>query len=368
MRRPRRPNINTIRERKFSEHIKGLKHLPNNGIIQRIDSKMFSLDGNRLYHYKPDLLASEEYKRCLALFEKRLPYEHSKTTASATKTFLERLEDIIKPHMQLQELIHKDTLEQLAVDTIREMFNIPEHIQLLPEINISLDVGAEEQDDSPQPFLSLDDEDKRKMRDEIQKRVILNGLVHGAAMHIWKSAHYIVKDKIDELDPNLMTMYNEYTAGIGWTIWMMPPDQVQETISAGDAMTQGFNQLEFEEEDEPDCEISCYAVNFPVLLHEVAKGAMDYLIARGIPRTYTDEELRYYYAEADSYENELWHYLMSPSLWTALIAAADVTTQEIPAVIANLTALSYQELTELLRACIDGKEEGASKLNQFRIV
>jgi hypothetical protein len=206
------------------------------------------------------------------------------------------------------------------------------------------------------------------MFQEIQKRIILNGLVHGAAMHIWKSAHYIIKDQIDELDPMLMVLYDQYTTSIGWLIWQMSPDNAQAAIDGGNAMTQGFNKLEFEEHGEPECSVHCHAVNFPVLLHEVTKGAMDYLICRGIPSNYSEDELRYYYAIADSYANEFWHYLMSPTVWTKLVEAAGVDTQELPMVIARLTQLSYHELTDVLRACIDGRESGLMKLKFKKIV
>ena len=133
-------------------------------------------------------------------------------------------------------------------------------------------------------------------------------------------------------------------------------------------MTQGFNKLEFDEEGEAECKIRCVGVNFPVLLHEVTKGAMDYLICHGIPKDFSEDELKYYYAKADSYENEFWHYLLSPTVWTSLVDAAGVDTQELPLVIAKLTQLSYEELTDVLKACIDGPEEGALKLKKENII
>ena len=190
-------------------------------------------------------------------------------------------------------------------------------------------------------------------------------VVHGSAMQIWKSAHYIIKERIDSVDDFLMTLYDEYTAAVGWMLWQMSPDDFQRETGN---MTLGFNQLKFEEEGEPECNVHCHAVNFPVLLHELTKGAMDYLICRGIPQDYSEQELEYYYAKADDYENEIWHYLMSPSIWNKLIEAADVPTQGLPAVIANISLLSYQELIDVLRACVDSKESGKMKLNQFRIV
>jgi hypothetical protein len=367
MQRPKKPSLNSIKEKKFSTVIEELKHRPHNDIVNRIDSKMFSLDGNSLYHYKPELLAGEEYKRCLELFEKRLPNEHGLPTQQAVVTLQLQLQ-MIDNVLFNKEMRHIEELKQIAVDTIRSLFDIPEHVKILPDISKSLDVNPEDQDDSPQPVLSLTPEEQRRMYEEIQKRIILNGLVHGAAMHIWKSAHYIIKDQIDKLDPLLMTLYNQYTTSIGWLIWQMSPDDAQAAIDRGNAMTQGFNQLEFEEEGEPECNVHCHAINFPVLLHEVAKGAMDYLICHGIPQDYKEEELRYYYAIADSYENEVWHYLMSPTVWTKLVQAADVDTQELPLVIARLTQLSYQELTDVLKACIDGQESGAMKLKSKKIV
>lgn len=365
MRQPRKPSLDSIRAKDFTKELSGLKHLPDRGIIHRVDSKLYSLNGNLLYNYKPHKLAAEEYKRCLELFEIRLPYESDLSTAEAIAALGNRMENTISLHIETQELIHKDELEQLAVDTVRDMYDIPEHIKLLPNLDVSLDVESELQDDSPDAFLSLSDEEKKSMRSEIQKRVILNGLVHGSAMHIWKSAHYIIKDKIDEMDPLLMTMYNEYTAGISWLLWQISPDDFQSAIDKGEAMTQGFNQLEFEESE---CNVHCHAVNFPVLLHEVAKGAMDYLICHGIPQEYSEEQLEYYYAEADSYENEVWHYLMSPTLWTSFISAAGLMTQELPAAIMKMARLNYSQLIEVLRACVDDKEMGNMKLKQFKIV
>lgn len=367
MQRPKKPTLSSIKEKKFSRMIEDLKHRPHNDITNRIDSKMFSLDGNELYHYRPELLAGEEYKRCLELFEKRLPSEYGLTTPNSVVRLQQQMAMIDKV-MFNKEMRHIEELKQIAVDTIRSLFSIPEHVVILPEIGRNLDVNPEEQDDNPNPALSLEPEQQRKMYQEIQKRIILNGLVHGAAMHIWKSAHYIIKDQIDNLDPMLMTLYDQYTTSVGWLIWQMSPDDMQAAIDSGGAMTQGFNQLEFEEEGEPECNVHCHAINFPVLLHEVTKGAIDYLICHGIPKEYNEEELRYYYAVADSYENEVWHYLMSPTVWTKLVQAADVDSQELPLVIARLTQLSYQELTDVLRACIDGKDLGLLKLKSQKIV
>jgi hypothetical protein len=367
MKRPKKPSLDSIREKKFSKQLEGLRHLPNSGIIKRIDSRLFSLDGNTVFNYKPELLAAEEYKRCLELFERRLPNEHVLPTMEAMAHISLRM-SMYNNAIAVKELKHYDELTSIAEGTIRDLFEIPEHVRILPEINTSLDVNPEDQDDSPDSYLSLSLEEKREMHDEIQKRIILNGLVHGSAMHIWKSAHYIIKEKVDRLDPSLMMLYDQYTAAIGWLIWQTSPDNFQDMIGRGDAITQGFNKLEFEEEGEPECNVLCHAVNFPVLLHEITKGVMDYLICHGIPTGYSEEQLKYYYAKADAYENELYHYLLSPTLWLKLNQATGVHTQDIPMIISKLSTLPYHELADVLRACVDGEKEGNLKLRVKKIV
>lgn len=367
MKRPKKPTLESIREKRFSAEIKGMKHLPNRGITERIDSKIFSLDANRLYHYKPEVLAGDEYKRCLELFEKRLPNEFALPTPEAI-VVLQQMQQARQSVMFNLEMKHHDELKEIAETTIRELFNIPEHINLISEIEISPELNIEEQDDSPNKFLSLSEEDKIEMNNQIKKREVLNGLVQGCAMHIWKSAHYIIKDKIDNINPLLMSLYNEYTTAISWLIWQIDPDKFQKSIKNGNMITQGFNELKFYEEGEPECDIHCHAVNFPVLLHEITKGAMDYLICRGIPKYFNEEELKYYYAKADSYENEVYHYLLSPTLWVKLIESSDVDTQELPRLIANLSLLSYEELIEVMKAIIDDKDLGKLKLKKFKII
>jgi hypothetical protein len=357
-----KPKPSSLQEKKFSKEIQNLQHLPSSRTINIIDSRLFSLDGNTLFRYKPEFLAAEEYKRCLSLFERRLPEEYTLPTPEAHYTVVQKVQ-AYESAMFVKEMRNYDELKEIAVDTIRDLFDIPEHVQLLPNIGLNLELPEEDQEE-----VSLTAAEKSSMRDEIQKRVILNALVHGGAMHIWKSSHYIVKDKIEAIDPTLMMLYDQYTAAVSWSIWQVPVDSFMQAIENGSAMNQGFNELEFEEEGQPECSISCSGVNFPVLLHEVAKGALDYLICNGIPQDYTEDQLRYYYQKADAYENEIWHYLMSPTVWIKLVEALELPTQDMPMVIARLTQLSYQELSGLLKSCLDNKSEAQVKLKSLRIV
>ena len=66
----KKPDIGSKEFTKLLEHS---KHLPHKNYIKRIDAKRFSLDLNKVYNHKPELLAIKEFNRCLELFYSRNP-------------------------------------------------------------------------------------------------------------------------------------------------------------------------------------------------------------------------------------------------------------------------------------------------------
>jgi hypothetical protein len=349
-----------IGDKAFSNAIGHLKHKPHRNIIKALDSKEFSLDENDVLNYKPGYLGAKEFEASCNLVERRFG---SDATSRDISLKLSGLFSFIKK----QESPHIEDLKQLAIETIKDLYQVPDHIRLQAfiETNIHLDT---DQDESPEPFLNLSPDQKNQMRDEIQKRIILNGLVHGSSMYIWKSVYYIVRDKLVDLNPMLVQLYDEYTAGVNFLFWTMNPATIQAAIQSGQQITQGFNEIKFDEPGKPAADVLCKGINFPVLLHELNKGVMDYLICRGIPQEYSEEELRYYYSKADAYEDEIWHYLLSPTLWNDLLETADVSPEELPRVIMNLSRLSYQALTEIFRTMMDDKEKAKIKLEVWKVI
>ena len=349
-----------IGSKEFSKTIQGLPYVPNGTIIKRLDSKMFPLDANNVYNYKPEYLAGKEFKSACDLFQRR--FGDDVNPGDVMLKVLGLFEFIAR-----KEAPFVKELQKLAVKTIKELYNVPDHVDLQAFIEVRINLDTE-QDDSPKPFLELTLEQKNAMRDEIQKRILLNGLVHGSSMHIWKGVYYLVKDKLDGMNPLLVQLYDEFTAGINFQFWMMNPDMVQQAVEDNKQLTQGFNEIKFKEPGQPAAIVLCKAINFPALLHEVNKGVIDYLICHSIPKTYSEEELKYYYSKADAYENEIWHYLLSPSLWSDLLETADVESHDIPRIIMNLSKLSYGTLTEIFRAMMDDKKKARIKLEVWKVI
>jgi len=349
-----------IGNKAFTKAIQHLSFTPHKNIAKALDAKMFSLDANNVFSYKPEYLGAKEMEASCNLAERRFGNEIT------TKDISLKVAGLFS-FISKQESPHKEDLKKIAVETIRDLYKVPNHVNLQAFIETNIDLSTD-QDHNPKPFLNLSLEQKNKMRDEIQKRVILNGLVHGSSMYIWKSVYYIVRDKLNDLNPMLIQLYDEYTAGVNFLFWTMDPATIQEAISSGQQITQGFNEIKFDEPGRPEATVLCKGINFPVLLHELNKGVMDYLICRGIPQEYSEEELRYYYSKADAYENEFWHYLLSPTLWNDLLETADVLPEDLPRVIMKLSKLSYQTLTEIFRAMMDDKDKARIKLEVWKVI
>ena len=349
-----------IGDKAFTKAIEHLEFTPNKNIIKALDAKMFSLDANNVFSYRPEYLGAKEFESCCNLIERRL----GNTTERDIRLKTSGLFNFISK----QEAPIKEQLEKLAIDTIRNLYNVPEHVRLQAFIEKNIDLDTD-QDDNPKPFLNLSLEQKNSMRDEIQKRVILNGLVHGSSMYIWKTVYYMVNEELNKLNPMLTQLYDEYTAAINFLFWTFNPVQAQSEIEAGSQMTQGFNKINFDQPGMPAANVLCKGINFPVLLHELNKGVMDYIICRGIPKHYSEEELRYYYSKADAYENEIWHYLLSPTLWNDLLETADVLPENLPRVIMQLSKLSYGALTDIFRAMMDqDKDKARIKLELWKVI
>ncbi len=333
-----------IGSKDFSKLLEGLKYKPNNEIIRRIDSKMFAFDNNKVLNYKPHELAFEEFSRCLSLFE-------SRSVGLNPNQAMNRLAGVYKLINRFEEPV-KDKLEALAIKTIKDIYQVPDYVNLKAIINPNLSLNTT-QDKSPQPFLNLTLEQKNSMRDEINKRIVLNSLVHGSSMQVWKGVYHLVSAELKELNPELVELYDYYTALIGITIWQISPDISSKLVENNIQMTQGFNKLTFNKEQGFGGDIEAQALNFPVLLHELNKGVIDWLVSAGIPSQYNEEELRYYYSKSDAYELEHFMYLLGPSLWNILLDSVQISNENIPLVISKISTLNYIELTNLFRSLID---------------
>ena len=367
----------TIISKKFDDHLTQTVHKPEKGIITALDSNRIPFNKNILFSHNPSMFSALEWNRCVEFFLEKTPYG--------------TLTDImnVSREINMNERPHIKDLEQLAIDIVREMYDIPEYITMIAEIgnpsgsDLEGDGEIEEQEE-------LSKEQKAKIEPYIQKRIILNSLMHGAAIHQWVSAFYLGHEKLNELNVDLIDNYNDYASMINYYNWkhtlaILPedmfnmmfginqaplnngnnnnqnqaqpqqPQQGQQDQNGG-GMTQGYNKVDIENR-----EIKAVGINFAILIHELSKGALEFLLARGIPEDLSEEELQYMYDKADKYSYEFWHYYMGPTFWRALINAFDVETQELPSILSHISLMEYEELSDFFIQIIDAPDGEVKK-------
>jgi len=306
--------------------------MPDAGLIRAIDEKRFPFASNTFFAYYPAALAADEFSRCANIYMERAQGKGEMQAMMLMQEFM------------MLEHPHIGELTELGIEIVREMYNVPDHLNLRAYLENSHEQEGEAFTDGDQePDMEMISEDrKRELIPEIEKRRILNSFVHGAAIHQWTSAFHIAMDKLNDINPELLPKYNEYSAIVNYCNWFTNHGAMVE--AGHQPILQGFNKVDVGRQD-----IKASAMNFPVLIHELSKGVLDYLITVGVPNV-APVELEYIYAEADKYSHEQWHYMFGPTLWRALINCADVTTHELAPIINHLALMPYVDLANL---CID---------------
>jgi hypothetical protein len=317
----------------FMEYVDDKNFRPNPEIVQKLERNTIPFAQNTFFGFNPALLASSEFNRCVELYKNRGENEGP----GMAMQLMSQMARVEEPH--------KEELEEIAIKIVRDMYNVPDSLDL--RAFLEKKDYSEEMDDQSEPEEEEEDDDltaerKLELQPEIEKRRILNSLVHGASIHQWTSAFYIAQEELEEIDPTLMPMYNQYAALVQYWNWQM---YYEPMFAAGMApIVQGINKVNIKEK-----RIDAMAINFPVLLHELSKGVVDFLISKGIPDL-PPKELQYVYREADNYAHEQFHYMMGPVLWRSLLDGAEVTSAELAPIISKLSQMNYEELST---ACID---------------
>ena len=205
------------------------------------------------------------------------------------------------------------------------------------------------------------------VEEEIQKRILLNALVHGSSKHIWKTFHFLAERELNEINPKLMPLYNFFTAGISMLNWLAEEDEISSDPKELQGKLAGINQVDFQQGEH--AVLKSEAICFPLLICELNKSVFDYLICTGIPSDLSDDELIYYYAKSDRYDHEIWHYLLGPALWEKMLQTIKVQPDQLPRIISELSKLNLKQLTEIFTLIIDEKKTEAQEiLKQLEIL
>ena len=268
-----------------------------------------------------------------------------------------------------REAAHKEQLEQLAKRLVASLWKADPNMfeadlgssgQTVEEYEAETE--AEEEDDSP----LTPDEQK-----QVHKRVTLNTLSHGAAIHQMTTLHHMVKDALDKLDPALMPAYDKLARGAVYSSWFMSIEQIVNMAGqkGGDVHVDwGEQEAPPEEEmpaEEPQEEkgpkVKATGLIFPILVHELAKGCMEVLTAHGLPQD--EQTLKKVYKHADRWDQEIFHFFVGPALWRKFIKVVDRT--KLPETIAALSKLDPDDLHSVVKSIVENPAEAQERLAEL---
>lgn len=339
--------------------LRNFKHQPHPSIISCIEKKDFPLSSCPAFNHKPMYLATEEYKQIDDLIKRKITHLYNQESIS--------YEQILKKYQQVATMIMrrekdiKEQLQNLAVEIITTIFSPPEHLDLKAMITSRTQMDIDPKSKKPNMMPNITSDRLEYLNQEIQKRVLLNALVQGSSMNIWKSCHYLVMEKLDLISPSLMPLYDEYISLTSLSVWKINVSLMMDEIQRGNEMganadggfmVQGQCKVDFKQ-NPGKVSVEVKAVNFPVMLHELTKGIVDYLICHAIPKDLSESELDYYYNKADAYQNELWHYIMSPTLWNIFVQTSNCDTQDLAKAIYAACKMPAQDLQNEFKKYID---------------
>tara|TARA_R110002126_G_scaffold34665_3_gene107091 strand:- start:10309 stop:11544 length:1236 start_codon:yes stop_codon:yes gene_type:complete len=299
-------------------------------------------------HYS-EKLASKRYKDLVTSVKRYWGVETvDPRMAMQVMQLLQQVMELERPH--------RAELERLAVDLVREEFDVPEdQVDIdakLVDGQISDDEMQQSEDEEEMDFESEVDIDR--LNGEVQKRRMLNAIMQGAA----KKGHYMfhmVAEQLTNIEPRLVGLYGKLMSMTDLTYWMIP--EMSGGGGGGD-MKGGKEKLDLSG-DKP--KIIAEAWILPVLLNELIKGVMELLAAHGLPED--EREANYVIGKADTLDSEMWDMRLGPVIWEKFIGAIEGSAYDIKHFLYyEMGQLPQDEFHTFMRELLAGSSKGKQML------
>lgn len=262
---------------------------------------------------------------------------------------------------------NKEELEDLAVELVVRELGIPEGAMQFDAQLVMQPMGAAEGMKS-EPEMPSEEEVEELMGDmenfnlERAKRRFINSLIQGAA---FKGGHMynLVRDEINEINPQLMNLYAVTQALMEHAYWIFP-DMEGMAGSGGGQM----GQSEFDAETDPPT-VKARAVTFPLLVHELVKGVYEVFGTHGLPDDPRQAEM--VLGAEDSLPAEIWDSRLGPVFWEKFLATYplelfDDDKKHIQHYLfMRFSALSAEEFMRVAKMILSGDPKGEQYIQRM---
>jgi len=254
---------------------------------------------------------------------------------------------------------HKKHLEELAINLVREEFNVNEaDVEIVATLTTDLKINADVSKIkiNPKTDIVFDNHNElTQANKEVYKRRFINALIQGSAK---KTNHmfHVIDEELQDLEPLLPSSYSKLMSGADYA-YMVYDDSKRRMIG-------GAVHVEFPKVEGNRPKIVAEAMTLPVLIHEIVKGVMEILSIHGLPEN--PEVAKYVIDKADFMAAESWDMRLGPPIWEKLmetIPSEDFGLKHH--VYVELVALPVDEFNEVMREILMGSRSGKAKVEEI---
>ena len=255
-----------------------------------------------------------------------------------------------------EESGNEDVLKELAIKAVSEAFEIPEDIleAHLNKEDIDVNSTDEEFPEEDYDYDSL----SQSLKDNINKRILLNCITQGASIHAFYTMHHLVRNDLEKISEDVIGIYDEVSVGTVYTYWKIDYSSMLESSDNLDMLVQGSSKVEYGENENDNPKVVAKARTFVVLCQELVKGAIELINLNGL-RDLDEEELRTIYAFADKRVDEPRYIQISSEIWRKVLAFIKVYKDEvgkisIPDLLMKISLLNPKDIEDFFEHMISG--------------
>ena len=272
---------------------------------------------------------------------------------------------------------NKEVLENLAVELVVGEMGIPEgDLQFDAKLEKPNMSGMQEKPKEKKkkkepefPNFEMEDEAAKRLQKldlEKQKRRFINSLIQGSA----KKAHYmyhLVNEKLNDINPDLVGLYSIVMSVNDLMYWVMP--DMEGMIGGGGAEQAMAGKEELDLETDPPT-IKAKGLMFPILVHELYKGVMEYVSAHGLP---SDPDMaQEVIGMEDTLPAEVWDLRLGPVIWEKFLEVYpdDFFDEDEQKRIKNyfyfkFVSLEAEQFLSLAKEILSGSQKGKDQVKKM---
>lgn len=236
-----------------------------------------------------------------------------------------------------------EKLEGLAIQLIYDEFDIPEDvIDFQVKLSKNIDTSGLVSDPKSDIIGFESYEEAESIKKEVEKRRLVNAIIQGAAMKT-NHMYFMVNEELGKIDPTLPTKYSKLMSAADYTYFLV--DRMDQGIKGG------VSKVILPKDENTKPKIIAEAITFPVLIHELVKGVMEFLGSHGLPED--NKICKEVIEQADYTAAESWDMRLGPAIWgklTNLIPSEDFHLKH--ELFYDIVTLPVDEFNSLMREVV----------------